>query len=172
MIFHSIRWRLQAWHGLILVVVLAGFGFTAYHVARDNQLRRIDQDLDQRLMALFRPHPPDRPPDRPPDWQRGGPGQRGGFPPNEPRNDRPFGSPDFLRHIREAVHGSPTRGEGTAATHFVAWRSEFGGVQPCERCSGQAGWVGPSFRHYKPKLLCRHLNHYPAAGSRTSSGRR
>ena len=26
MIFNSIRWRLQAWHGLILVVVLAGFG--------------------------------------------------------------------------------------------------------------------------------------------------
>ena len=48
MIFHSIRWRLQAWHGLILVVVLAGFGFTAYQVARDNQFRRIDQDLDQR----------------------------------------------------------------------------------------------------------------------------
>ena len=103
MIFNSIRWRLQAWHGLILVVVLAGFGFTAYHVARDNQLRRIDQDLDQRLMALLRPQPPDRPPDRPPDWQRGGPGKRGGFPPNEPRNDRAFGSPDFLRHIREAV---------------------------------------------------------------------
>ena len=33
MIFNSIRWRLQAWHGLILVAVLAGFGFTAYQVA-------------------------------------------------------------------------------------------------------------------------------------------
>ena len=67
MIFNSIRWRLQAWHGLILVAVLAGFGLTAYQVARDNQLRRIDQDLDQRLMALLRPQPPERRPERLPD---------------------------------------------------------------------------------------------------------
>ena len=125
MIFHSIRWRLQAWHGLILVVVLAGFGFTAYHVARDNQLRRIDQDLDQRLMALLRPHPPDRPPDRPPDWQHGGPGQRGGFPPNEPRNDRAFGSPDFLRHIREAVQqGGALDPSQTNIYYYIMWQQD------------------------------------------------
>ena len=61
MIFHSIRWRLQAWHGLILVAVLAGFGFTAYHAARDNQLRRLDQEeLVPRLMIpMFRPDLPD-----------------------------------------------------------------------------------------------------------------
>jgi two-component system, OmpR family, sensor kinase len=69
MIFNSIRWRLQAWHGLILLVVLAGFGLTAYHVARDNQLRRIDQELEQRLWMLFRMPPPGPPP---PD--RAGPG--------------------------------------------------------------------------------------------------
>ena len=67
MIFNSIRWRLQAWHGLILVAVLAGFGLTAYQVARDNQLRRIDQELDQRIMALLRAPRPDRPPERLPD---------------------------------------------------------------------------------------------------------
>jgi len=123
MIFHSIRWRLQAWHGLILVVVLTGFGFTAYHVARDNQMRRIDQDLDQRLMALLRPQPPDRPPDRPPDWQRGGLGQRGGFPPNEPRNERAFGSPDFLRHMREAVQqGGALEPSQTNIYYYVMWQ--------------------------------------------------
>ena len=83
MIFNSIRWRLQAWHGLILVAVLTGFGLSAYHVARDNHFRRIDQELGQRLMALLRPLPLDRPADRlpvplpqrrwptaedPPDW--------------------------------------------------------------------------------------------------------
>ena len=61
MIFNSIRWRLQAWYGLILVAVLAGFGLTAYRVAHDNQLRRIDQDLEQHLMALMRPRPPQPP---------------------------------------------------------------------------------------------------------------
>ena len=33
-IFKSIKWRLQIWYGLILVVVLAGFGFTAYQLER------------------------------------------------------------------------------------------------------------------------------------------
>ncbi len=65
MIFNSIRWRLQAWHGLILFVVLTGFGLTAFQVARDNQWRRINQELEQRLgflafslMSPPRPHPP------------------------------------------------------------------------------------------------------------------
>lgn len=103
MIFNSIRWRLQAWHGLILVAVLAGFGFTAYQVARDNQLRRIDQDLDQRLMALLRPRPPDRPTDRSPDWQSGRPDQRPEPAPGELRNERRFGFPDFGQRVRELV---------------------------------------------------------------------
>src|SRR5208283_4528510 len=108
MIFHSIRWRLQAWHGLILVVVLAGFGFAAYHVARDNQLRRIDQDLDQRLMALLRPQPPERPPERFPDQPPGQPLEPPGPPRDGPRdeprnNDRRFGSLDVLPRVRDEI---------------------------------------------------------------------
>lgn len=67
MILKSIRWRLQAWHGLLLVLVLTGFGFTAYHLTWDNQLRRIDQELNQRLMGLLRPHPPGHRPEGPPE---------------------------------------------------------------------------------------------------------
>lgn len=106
MIFNSIRWRLQAWHGLILVLVLAGFGFTAYHVARVNQLRRIDQELDQRLMALFRPPPP-------PEQSTESP-HRGHFGPTE-----------FLDHIREAVQkaGSTESGQ-TNAFYYVLWQSD------------------------------------------------
>jgi two-component system, OmpR family, sensor kinase len=70
MIFHSIRWRLQVWHSLILVLVLIGFGTTAYRVARANQLRRIDQELQQRLFSALRPGPP---PD--PNFFKGSPGQ-------------------------------------------------------------------------------------------------
>jgi len=92
MIFNSIRWRLQAWHGLILVTVLTGFGFTAYHVARDNQQRRIDQELDQRLMALFRPRPPGPPADHPQG------------PPREERHgERRFDSSDFLTRVHESM---------------------------------------------------------------------
>ncbi len=64
MIFRSIRGRLQLWHGLILLAVLAGFGFTAHRLQRVNELRRVDQELQQRLgpvlEALRRP-PPGRP---------------------------------------------------------------------------------------------------------------
>ncbi|HKQ37796.1 MAG TPA: ATP-binding protein [Verrucomicrobiae bacterium] len=50
--FHSIRWRLQLWHGLLLVIVLAGFGITAYQLQRANQLRRIDEELQFRVGVL------------------------------------------------------------------------------------------------------------------------
>jgi two-component system OmpR family sensor kinase len=59
-IFKSIRWRLQIWYGLILVVVLAGFGFTACQLERNRQFRRIDDELQRRVKALadsLRPPP-------------------------------------------------------------------------------------------------------------------
>ena len=52
MIFKSIKWRLQIWYGLILVVVLAGFGFTAYQLEHNRQFRRIDGELHQRAELL------------------------------------------------------------------------------------------------------------------------
>jgi len=50
--FQSIRWRLQLWHGLILLVVLVGFGWTAYQLQYANELHRVDQELQQRLGPL------------------------------------------------------------------------------------------------------------------------
>jgi len=77
-IFKSIKWRLQIWYGLILVFVLAGFGFTAYQLEWGRQMRRIDDELHRRVgvlaNALHRP-PPRRPDageqsfDRPPPGQ-------------------------------------------------------------------------------------------------------
>jgi two-component system OmpR family sensor kinase len=80
----SIKWRLQIWYGLILVAVLAGFGFTAYHLESNQQFDRIDNELHRRIGALANSlhHPPphhpgfdfDRPPpdqmDQPPDRDR------------------------------------------------------------------------------------------------------
>jgi heavy metal sensor kinase len=51
-IFKSIKWRLQLWYGLILVVVLAGFGFTAYQMERNRQFGRVDQELRRRVNVL------------------------------------------------------------------------------------------------------------------------
>jgi len=52
MFLNSIRWRLQLWHGLLLVLVLAGFGVTAYQLQRSNQLRQIDQELQHRIAVI------------------------------------------------------------------------------------------------------------------------
>lgn len=48
----SIRWRLQLWHGLLLALVLTGFGLLAWQLQWRNQLGRIDRELDQRVSAL------------------------------------------------------------------------------------------------------------------------
>ena len=131
MIFKSIRWRLQAWHGLILVIVLVGFGITAYHLARDNQLRRVDQELDQRLMALLRPQPPEPPRERFPGQPPPGEardqafGQRREPRPGEPPNERRFGSPDFVRRIREAVEqGGAIDTSQTNIFYYVLWQQD------------------------------------------------
>lgn len=113
MIFHSIRWRLQAWHGLILVLVLGAFGYTAYSVARDNQLRRIDQELEYRMGGLFfRPVPPraDRPPEEPP-----------GPPPDGFRRNRRLEF-DFPKMLREKVElaGSEDSSQ-TNGFYYVMW---------------------------------------------------
>ena len=78
MIFNSIKWRLQIWYGLILVVVLAGFGFTAYQLERGRLFGRIDDGFNRRFRVLANAlhHPPPRgsegngqPFDRPPPGQ-------------------------------------------------------------------------------------------------------
>lgn len=52
--FHSIRWRIQAWHGLILLVAIGAFCFTAYHFAWEHQYRRIDRELQTTERQLIR----------------------------------------------------------------------------------------------------------------------
>lgn len=86
MFSRSIRWRLQLWHGLILVAVLAGFGFTAFRLQHANELRRVDQELDQLATVLLKALRENRPSGRPTpedDGAFGRPGQRppplGGF---------------------------------------------------------------------------------------------
>jgi len=98
-IFNSIKWRLQIWYGLILVLVLAGFGFTAYQLESNRQFHRIDDELQRRfgfiVNALHRPPPRElnadgQPFDRPPPDQlpdNGPPGQN-------PRPPRQFNLPN------------------------------------------------------------------------------
>jgi signal transduction histidine kinase len=52
--FQSIRWRIQAWHGLILLIAIAAFCVAAYQLAWFNQSRRIDRDLQQHERQLIK----------------------------------------------------------------------------------------------------------------------
>lgn len=91
MIFKSIRWRLQIWYGLILVGVLAGFGFTAFQLERGRQLRRIDGELQRRVNALAGTMR------QPPRGRGPGDGQFDGPPPDQfrpPRQPRPSDNPN------------------------------------------------------------------------------
>jgi len=77
MIPKSIKWRLQLWYGLILVVVLAGFGFMAYQLELGRQMGRMRFESKRRFNLLANalrrpPHGPNQngmPFDRPPPGQ-------------------------------------------------------------------------------------------------------
>lgn len=69
MFINSIRWRMQLWLAFLLVVILSGFGFTAFQLHRVNRFREIDADLERRVVALAadvsgrpRQNPPPSPP--------------------------------------------------------------------------------------------------------------
>lgn len=49
----SIRWRLQLWHGLLLLAVLCGFAYTAQRLQWAQELRRVDAELQQRVNELL-----------------------------------------------------------------------------------------------------------------------
>lgn len=117
MIFHSIRWRLQSWHGLILVLVLTAFGFSAYRVARDNQIRRVDQELDYRMGGLlFRP-PPERPREGPRDRPPGPPHEEG-------RGPRGFDFADFIQRLTERVEQAGVADPSqTNNFYYVLWQN-------------------------------------------------
>jgi two-component system, OmpR family, sensor kinase len=61
----SLRWRLQIWHGTVLLLVLASFGLATYRYQLASELRKADGELRDRLGALMEtlPRPP---PGRPP----------------------------------------------------------------------------------------------------------
>ncbi len=50
----SITWRLQFWYGILLAVVLAGFGLTAYMFERSALVRTTDAELERRIGSVAR----------------------------------------------------------------------------------------------------------------------
>ena len=154
--FKSIKWRLQLWYGLILVVVLAGFGFTAYQLERNRQFRRIDDELHKRIGVIGNAlHGP------PPRGPQGG-GQpfnrppRGQFPDDGPpeQNQRPpmpreFHLPEQDAHFFDAsdpnqFYYSITRRDGSELTHSTNQPSQPAPiVQDANNPSFPANTVSP-----------------------------
>lgn len=99
MIIHSIKWRLQAWHGFLLVSLVAGLMTGFYTYERKVLLQGIDNDLRETMTPLL-------PRVAPPEGRTGGerrpgppgPGAREGFdpllgPPGEDGPPPPEGGP-------------------------------------------------------------------------------
>ncbi len=61
----SLRLRIQIWHGFLLAAVLAGFAIAAYRYQSDNEMRRVDGELRQRVRMLMRSLPRTEPRPRP-----------------------------------------------------------------------------------------------------------
>jgi heavy metal sensor kinase len=153
-IFKSIKWRLQLWYGLILVVVLAGFGFTSYQLERNRQFRHLDDELHQRIGILANNlhRPPPRPgnggdqfsnrPPRQDQFPDDGPPQFQRRPPEfhlAPENARLFDTNDvngFFFRIRRAVEND---------TAIIAQSENY----------PPPGAAGPEYDHYFTEL-----NHY------------
>ena len=133
MIFKSIRARLQIWYGIILVVLLAGFGFTTYQLERTRQVRLADDELTERMALLMRDlrqPEPDRPgqldPDRP---RRPRPrdlppknGRDGDFPPSD-RRDGSLPPPEF-RGFMELRNPELLNATDLHGFYHVIWRRD------------------------------------------------
>jgi hypothetical protein len=150
MIFQSIRWRLQLWYGLVFLALLAGFGFTAYALLRNVQMRHLDAEFQRRMgpmSGMMRPPPGGRGPFFPfyqdqttnPAFAPGGPrgdgsrmgrggprGDRGGdFPNGGPQGDRGFARPDGTSfQFRIPADQAGLFGSESNSFYYVVWGSD------------------------------------------------
>lgn len=117
--FHSIKWRLQAWHGFLLLLLVAGLMTGFYEFVRRERLRALDNELRETMAPLlprFAPPLGRTLPER-------GPNERDRRPPRPedegaPPMDRPpTDGPRFGERVRE----TPVLAE---KIYFVVWTEQ------------------------------------------------
>ncbi|MGA2496776.1 MAG: ATP-binding protein [Tepidisphaeraceae bacterium] len=115
--FRSIRWTLQLWHALLLLVVVCVFGSTLYIRLRHARYQGIDAELQgaaELLAARMHPGPRDRGPGgpgprpttnpTPPPWQRDGRRSEA-----QPQEKPPGGWPGHDPDARNGASDQPPR---------------------------------------------------------------
>jgi heavy metal sensor kinase len=154
MIIHSIKWRLQAWHGFLLLCLVTGLmtGFYAYE--RRVKLQAVDNELLEAMTPLLpklegrgegergrRPPPPrgefeDGQPPRPGD----------GFRPPEDRRPPPFEREPRIseRELRQLE---------SAGIYYIAWRTD--GTRSTASTNAPAGVPKPEFASAQPGRMMR-----------------
>jgi heavy metal sensor kinase len=113
---HSIRWRMQLWHGALLAIVLAAFAITAWRFAWADQMRRVDAELQQQIQTML-------------GMMHNGPER----PPRRPGQDNPFLPPPLFDDDRPP----PPRG-GRSPEDLQAWADVPGPVSRFFKA-----WAGP-----------------------------
>jgi two-component system OmpR family sensor kinase len=108
MFTHSIRWRLQIWLGILLVGVLVAFGATAWQLEKTQRVRRLDDELAKRAVALGVSIRPPDPPSMPNRVSSSDPGGSRRRPPPDQSED--FGDPG-----NDFGPGSRDRGPGPSS---------------------------------------------------------
>jgi two-component system, OmpR family, sensor kinase len=125
---NSIRWRLQIWYGVILAVLLTGFGATAFQLMRGSTYRRVDDELQRRVgelsQVLRRPprnrgpdgRPGERPFDGPPENQSPDGPARGRDFNFDPQGPREFHLPPQMAWLFDETD--------TNGFYYIIWRRD------------------------------------------------
>lgn len=94
--FKSLRWRLQVWHAVVLMVVISSFGVVVYDLLWRTRLQQVDAELNRNtffVMSLMRrllPRPPgSRRPRTPENEQTPNADRNNPVATTQPRNENP-----------------------------------------------------------------------------------
>ena len=145
--FRSIRWRVQFWHGGLLVLVLAGFGFTAWNLQRANQFNRADRELEQRMGMIASQMRAD------PNSPRYKTGRNSQNPPQDAANRAPLRLPPQEMSLFEGPPGQ--------AYYYIIWhrdgtRSISSALAPADVPRPESTHGHPSFRSRGTLRECFH----------------